>query len=327
LFLSHHRDWRAMRGARPIAGRTSVACGGRAALGGILLSIAFQAAPEPASTPPQSALPQVTVEAQREALAPRVRTFVSESLYLENGEAATRWNSPVCPAVIGLPHEEAEFVLARLSQIAQAADVPLAAERCKPANLQVIVTTEPAALLNKWWNTPHQRVFIDESTPTTIKAFINTPRPVRVWYNSVPSPANGSSEGQDKAGQPGSFEIRAPEFANPQGDTRIARMMQWNLTSVIVVADASRLHDVKIGQLADYIGLCAFARLRTDAHRGDAPTILDLFQDAPAQSPAGLTPWDEAFLDALYHTNPTLVLQRGLMVSRMVSHIVPEAAP
>jgi hypothetical protein len=81
---------------------------------------------------------------------------------------------------------------------------------------------------------------------------------------------------------------------------------------------------VKIGQLADYLGMYAFARLRTGAHHGDAPTILGLFQGAPTRSPPGLTAWDDAFLEALYHTDPKLVQQRGTMVTRMVSHIVPE---
>ena len=81
------------------------------------------------------------------------------------------------------------------------------------------------------------------------------------------------------------------------------------------------------GQLADYIGMYAFSRLKTDAHHGDAPTILGLFDGLSAQPPPGLTAWDEAFLESLYHTDPKSLLQRSHIVTRMVSHIVPEMPP
>lgn len=312
-----------------------------ATLSGLVFLAAFQVMADPsentggaASTPSQDVLPQITVEAQREALAPRVRAFVSESLYLENGEGAGRWNSPVCPSVVGLQHDQGEFVLARLSQIAQAAGVPLAGERCTPANLLVFVTAEPASFLTKWSKSRGQAMFGD-GTPRAIKAFIDTPVPVRVWYNSSQTAARGAIKqdehvttgvfgaGSAATGQMENFGARAPYFIDPQGDSRIVRTVVQSVTSAFVVVDETRMQGVKIGQLADYIGMYAFARLRTGPHHGDAPTILGLFQGAPTQSPPGLTAWDEAFLEALYHTDPAQVLQRGLIVTRMVSHIVP----
>ena len=284
-------------------------------------------------------LPQVTVQATRAAIAPRVRAFVTESLYLENDEGPARWNSPVCLAVVGLQHAQGEFVLARLSQIARAAGVPLADERCSPATLSVFVTAEPVSFLEKWSKMRHQRMFGDGTTPRAIKAFIDTPRAVRVWYNSSQVPASGTMKadehvlpglfdtGSADSGQKAQFGARAPVFGSPGGDSRITRMAKWSLTSAFVVVDATQLQGVNIGQLADYIGMFAFARLKTGTHHGDAPTILGLFERTPTQAPAGLTAWDESFLEALYHTNPELVLQRGIMVSRMVSHIVPGSAP
>jgi hypothetical protein len=316
-----------------------------ATLSGLFLLAASQAMADPAentggvaSTTSQNGLPQVTVQAKREAIAPRVRAFVSESLYLENDEGSARWNSPVCPAVVGLSRDQGEFVLARLSQVARAAGVPLADERCTPANLSVFVTEEPLSFLKKWSKRRHQRMFGD-GTPTAIKTFIDTPRPVRVWYNSLEGAAGGTmkadehvvpglfSTGTADSGQTGNFGSRAPVFVSPDGDSRITRTAMWSLTSAFVVVDETQLQGVKIGQLADYIGMYAFARLKTGTHHGDAPTILRLFQGGPTQTPSGSTPWDEAFLQALYHTDPRLVLQRGLVVTRMVSHIVPETPP
>jgi hypothetical protein len=103
-------------------------------VGIVALSQGVAAVPEstggPASAPSQNPLPQVSIQAGREAIAPRVHAFVGEALYLENDEAPARWNTPVCPSVAGLSRDEGEFVVTRLSQIARTAGVPLAGEQC-----------------------------------------------------------------------------------------------------------------------------------------------------------------------------------------------------
>ena len=69
-------------------------------------------------------LPQVTIKAQRPGLELRVHAFVSHittSLVADN-DSLTRWHLPICPLVAGLPAEQGEAVLTRLSQIAAAAD-------------------------------------------------------------------------------------------------------------------------------------------------------------------------------------------------------------
>jgi hypothetical protein len=123
------------------------------------------------------------------------------------------------------------------------------------------------------------------------------------------------------------FATSAPAFVSPDADSRIAGPAAWGLTSAFNLVDSTQLQGVKIGQLTDYVGMYAFARLKTAAYHGDAPTILQLFQGTRTQSPPGLTAWDEAFFEALYHTDAKLVLQRGMMVTRVVSHIVPATSP
>lgn len=315
--------------------------GRRGLLCGLLVLVAFHTAAEPVSNTadpvqpvaaqtPTSALPQVTVQAQRDAIEPQVHSYLYDSVYLENDEGTARWNSPVCPEVVGLSHDQGEYILSRLSQIARAAGVPLAAPDCSPANLAVFATAKPALFLKKWSKARHQRMFWD-TMPHLIQSFIETPRAVRVWYNSEPGPAGGiTAAGVDQV--PGVFgggnAVNAPVFVNEGGGgSRLTRTTIWSLKSVFVVVDKTQLSHVKIGQLADYIGMNVLARLRPDAQHGDAPTILRLFQGDAAVRPEGMTPWDQAFLEAFYHTDQALVLQRGIMVRRMVSHIVPQPSP
>src|ERR1700722_5811555 len=88
------------------------------------------------------ALQEVTVTAQRlnlnwverNALVQKAATFVYGIQALENFSGVPRWKSPLCPLVSGLPQQQGEFVLARISEIARAAGTRLAGEQCQ-ANL------------------------------------------------------------------------------------------------------------------------------------------------------------------------------------------------
>jgi hypothetical protein len=164
--------------------------------------------------------------------------------------------------------------------------------------------------------------------PTAIDAFINAQRPVRAWYNSSEvgaTPSSGTGyrpPGLNIQGLPMATPV--PIFGGPTLEaSRMTRNAIWSLGSVVVVVDKSRVSGVTIGQLADYIGMQGFCQVKPTAFRSEAPTILTLFEGEGARA-TGLTAWDEALLESLYHTNPALVQQPLIMASRMVKHIVPE---
>jgi len=90
---------------------------------------------------------------------------------------------------------------------------------------------------------------------------------------------------------------------------------------VFVIVDRTRLRGVESGQLADYVAMVGFAKLKPDAHLGDAPTILKLFNGAPQDAPSGMTLWDQAFLKSLYATEQTAKAQRGQIARAMVREI------
>ena len=73
----------------------------------------------------------VTVEAQRATLEKRIRTFVSAIAVAPYQESLARWEDPtlICPLVGGLPRDDGEFILTRLSSIALAAGAPLGPAR------------------------------------------------------------------------------------------------------------------------------------------------------------------------------------------------------
>jgi hypothetical protein len=133
------------------------------------------------------AIPEVNVIAKRLKLDVKVLNFIYGISALENEEGLARWKAPVCPLVSGLPRQQGEFVLARISEIARAAAVPLAGKDCRP-NLFIFVTTQPKELLQAMENR-YFPVTFGNASPSQADAFINAPRPVRVWHGSYETPA------------------------------------------------------------------------------------------------------------------------------------------
>ncbi len=109
-------------------------------------------APRGASTHGKAPVETITIEAKRKRKEAErgVSRFIFAVPIHYLDDSLSRWNSPICPLVAGLPREQGEFVLARLSQIVIAAKASLAGEHCKP-NFYAIVTREPDKLLKKWY--------------------------------------------------------------------------------------------------------------------------------------------------------------------------------
>lgn len=275
-------------------------------------------------------LPEVTVQAQRSAqraeLAPKVLAFVSQIASLDGGEGLARWQAPVCPLVSGLPREEGEFILWRVSEIARAAGAPLAGDRCHP-NLYIVVTTRPTELLQAMEQRKRPVTFGD-APALAVDAFIATPRTVRVWYNSYVASASGTplvSVGRPPcdAQAPDGAKFSSPTYCDWERSSHLLPAHASTFAYVYVIVDQTRLRPVSRGQFADYVGMVGLAKLKPVAPVGEIPTILRLFDGAPEAVPAGMSDWDKAFLKSLYETGHGSRLQQGEIARSMVREIVP----
>ena len=270
----------------------------------------------------------ITVEAQRDRakLEREVNTFVSSMIVppYRYDESLWRWHDKVCPLVAGLNKEQGEFILARFSEIAKTAGAPLGSETCKP-NLYVVVTPDPELLLKQWWRRDID-LFDGEAGPT-VKRFLETPRPIRVWYSAGTVGADGqffiglldaTSERAKPTGQPS--WVRIP----PEAATRLKLTATRNISSVIVVVDSTKIGNINFGQLTDYIGLVGLAQINFEKQPGDVPTILRLFASSGESRPKEMTAWDRALLRALYSTSQTNVMQISQMQAAALKDIAPK---
>jgi hypothetical protein len=289
-------------------------------------------------------LQEVTVTARRVELEKRVAKFVNRIAATENGaEGLARWQKPsVCPLVSGLPQQDGEFILERISEIARGAGVPLADEHCRP-NLYILVTDKPEDLLrgmekrNRAYTFGYDNSFYPptETPAGVVDAFIKTPRAVRVWYGSSEKDASGKplSYCQSQAISPQCKPEEHTAACDPAvryrcgtgivGGSYLVSSTVWTFSRVFVIVDQTRLRGVTVGQLADFVAMSGFAKLKPDARLDDVPTILELFDGAPQAAPIGMTNWDQTFLKSLYATDQISKQQRSQIARQMVREMTP----
>jgi hypothetical protein len=260
-------------------------------------------------------------DAERAELAPKVSAFVNEIASVTDGDRVEgrlpRWQKALCPLVSGLPREEGEFILARVSEIARDAGVALGGEHCQP-NLYILVTLQPRELLQGMRKRNRFFTFGPDPYPAVVNEFIATPRPVRVWYNTTLLDAWGLHPGDAFPGDVESYDVI------PKSEpSRLLSNIAYPFSRVFVIVDQRRLQGVTRGQLADYVAMVGLAQIKPTAGLGAARTILKLFIGGPQAAPAGLSDWDRAFLKSLYGTEPRSKIQRTLIARSMVRQIVP----
>jgi hypothetical protein len=259
----------------------------------------------------KSSLNALTVEGKRGrgALRREVRNYVSNITTRPFPDLVARWQKdrPICPHVGGLPHDDSEYVRTGLSRIATAAGAPLAPEHCKP-NFLVIVTSVPDELIEAW--NKRNPGDLGSHPKAEVYRFMNATGPIRAFYNPGIWPLDCIYRSPHQNPKDMSCDRRDP-------------VQDGVLASVIVLVDARTTKGVNFGQVTAYIAMAGLAQIRLDGNFGDAPTILQLFSDSRKAPPLGLSPWDQAYLKAVYLTERSDKTQRLSIAISMVHEIAP----
>jgi hypothetical protein len=281
------------------------------------------AIPGPSRETP-STLDTVIVQARRDREIKRqITKFVSGGVVAYSNNSLERWNQPICPLVAGVPSEQAEFIRARVSEVARDSHAPLGAEHCT-INLLAMITDDPDPLVEDW-NKRFPGLFYSCNGSGPVKTFLHSRQPVRVYYNAKFTSPGGLGLRAlvlDRVNNSGGSGASSGCLANsPPIGTLLHHGTVQALTSVIIVVDGRQTTKINMGQLADYIAMIGLAQIRVQADTGTAPSILHLFQGSDPQ-PLGLSPWDEAFLHGLYTTDQSSVLEVPIIEDRMFKQIV-----
>jgi hypothetical protein len=283
----------------------------------LLATLAIAGQPvKPSDQESDPKLNAVTVEAQRQTLEREVGAFVSAIAMKHFDDSLARWEEPteMCPSVAGLPRDDCEFILARLSRIAQSPGAPLGRENCK-ANFYIIVTEKPNELL-KATEKKNPKMYTN-GYPTLFRKFESAASPIRVWYNAELYDGYGT-----RLAAGGGWQASEGGWHTA---SRIAFSSLRDLASVFVIVDTkgARESGVTFGQIAAYIAMVGLAELRSNPKLGAAPTILSLFSTSGEEPPPGLTSWDRAYLKALYHTSHADKMQLAEIKTSLVQDLSP----
>jgi hypothetical protein len=276
------------------------------------------ATPGPSRETPAT-LDTVVIRARRDReIKLQITKFVAGGVVTYFNDSLERWNKPICTLVAGLPSTPAEFIRARVSQVARDSHAPLGSEHCAP-NLVVVITNDPDLLLEKW-DKRSPGLFDTCNGLGPVRKFLHSRQPVRVFYNAKFTSAEWLGAGE-LALTGVNTPVPSDCLAAGTVGTLLHRGVVQELTSVIIVVDGRQTTKISMGQIADYIAMIGLAQIRARADTGAAPSILNLFRESDPQPP-GLSPWDEAFLHSLYTTEQSNVLEVQIIEDRMFKQIV-----
>jgi hypothetical protein len=266
-----------------------------------------------ANTPPpgnDTALPQITITGK--SLQRAVDHFISKAMGVavrSQEHPVARWRQPICPLVAGLSPTKGQVLFDRLADAWTSLAIPVGASGCH-ANFFVLLSADPEADLNALLK--HAPGMFGYARGA--RSFIETPRPVRVWYNITSISRDGTAPIIPLMG---GVMSGVPVFQEPDLLPDLQFDALPDLTSVIAVVDFKRVVGLDLRQLADYIAVTGLTELKLDADIGEVPSVLRLFAASGDARPQHLTDWDKAFIRELYATDTVSRGQRVDMAQRM----------
>lgn len=236
--------------------------------------------------------------------------FVDEVAEPNRRRGLARWSRSICVGVANLERQAAQYVVDRISTVAEDVGVRPGAPGCTP-NLLIVATTDGGELAQALV-TQHPRAFrlggsgMDRGG-AALREFVGTERPVRWWQVSMPT---DSETGQRAVRLPGDcFPISACAAANGSvmayapkievfAASRLKTQIVDNIFRTIVLIDVDDVSHLSAQQLADYIAMISLAQIDPNADTSTYASILNVF-DSPGSSQS-LTSWDNAYLRGLY---------------------------
>lgn len=268
----------------------------------LFAALALQSAPVSLQTTPQPANPatldapvdlgDVTVEGRR--LEDLTRDFVREIAAPARNRGLARWRDGVCVGVANLQNDLAQYIVDRVSTVAEDVGLRAGTPGCHPSVL--IVAVSDANAFTPAFVAKRPRLFrvggagMDRGGPA-LERFKTNDLPVRWWIVSAPVDDDTRQIAVRLFGQ------SAP-IINLRGVSSLNTQIVDDTKRAFIIVDVDKLGDVSTEQLADYIAFVTLAQIDPDANASGYMSILNVFND-PESTP-GLTDWDKAYLTGLY---------------------------
>lgn len=265
--------------------------------------------PSPQTAPPQSApagepVELGEVEVTGRPLDAMIRDFVNEVAEPNRHRGLARWDDRICIGVANLRAEPAQYIIDRVSTVAEDLGVIPGEPGCTP-NVIIIATDEPAALARELVSERRGAFRMGgagmDRGGDALGAFIDTDKPVRWWQVSMP---RDSETGMRAVRIPGECRNQCidPEDMAPVinvfAASRLTTQIVDYIFRTVVILDINQVTRVSGQQLADYVAMVTLAQIDPEADTSGYASILNVFDDPSTAT--GLTDWDQSYLQGLY---------------------------
>ncbi len=282
--------------------RRTTGMAGMLAWAALLASPAFATQSGPDKPAPAASVSGVTVTPGKpDPLVDRTTQFVRQHLP-ENlfSDQYPRFRDAVCVRVVGLPAEFDDFIKARVLAVADQVHAPVAkAADCTP-NVNVIFSAEPKAQVDDIYR--RRDILLGFRFHSQVKRVTEFNRPIQSWYLTRTRDDHGTSFLEvENALLPGA------ERPAGRAGSRLSHGVSAEVVHTLVIADANKVSDARIGAVADYIAVLALARwTHLERCNSQISTVLNLMADGcdPDNRPDAATPADLALLTGLYSVDP-----------------------
>lgn len=260
--------------------------------------------PSPAPAADQEAVRLEDVEVTGRSLDSLIRNFVNEVAAPNRNRGIARWDSRICVGVANLRGEPAQYIVDRVSTVAEDVGLSVGAPGCKP-NLLIVATADGAGLARELVQ-DRQRAFrmggsgMDRGG-AALRDFQEADRPVRWWQVSMPTDSETGHRAISLPGECRNACTSPMDYApaiNVFAASRLSTQIVDNIFRTVVIVDVDKASHVDVVQLADYIAMVSLAQIDPDADTSGYASILNVF--AEPETVATLTEWDKAYLYGLY---------------------------
>ncbi len=213
-----------------------------------------------------------------------------------------RWEDGICPAVVGLPAGFTKFMIDRIKTVATTAGVPVDANPGCKANVQIIFTTTPQALLDGIRaKEPVLLGYYD--SPDQAEKMATVTHPIQSWYTTATIDLRGKPQIDFRHAN--NNQTYDPMDSQNTTGSHLGDGLRSAFYHVTIIADPSKLGDHEIGALADNIAMLALSQPVSLDTCTELPSIVNLTTPGcHAGAPlAAITKADAGYLKALYHIN------------------------
>jgi hypothetical protein len=270
----------------------------------VIAAALLAAQPAPDSGPPDetgltvSEVESVTVYGR--ALEEAAEAFVDQVTEVPRGTRLARWNRPVCISISNMQPRYAQYIIDQIALTALELDIEVGEPSCSP-NVIIFATSNGDALAQRLVSeTGYGFRPADQHTDLgrqALRDFQEAGTPVRWWNVVMPVTLDTGDRAITLRGET-QLNPEFPLAVRVRDSSRMRSNIRYDMAWTIVIMDMTKVGDVSLAALADYVGMVSLAQVDPQADVSGQETVLNLF--AGDQTVSGLTSWDRDYLTALY---------------------------